>query len=148
MNLLLDTCVVIDYLGRKEPFFPAAERVMAAGYFGDARLWVAGQSLNDAFYVLRRYKKTAQVQQAIREMLEAVNISVPSPADYAKALQLEWNDLEDCLIALTADQTDADYLITRDKSGFKRSMVPALSPKEWLEHMREEHRLVYDAIDF
>ena len=41
MNLLLDTCVVIDYLGRKEPFYAEAERVMAAGFFGDAKLWLS-----------------------------------------------------------------------------------------------------------
>lgn len=36
MNLLLDTCVVIDYRGRKEPFFPAAERIMAVDFFIEA----------------------------------------------------------------------------------------------------------------
>ena len=37
MNLLLDTNVLIDYLGRKPPFFEDAERIVAAGYFGDVR---------------------------------------------------------------------------------------------------------------
>ena len=44
MNLLLDTNVLIDYLGRKEPFFANAERIVAAGFFGDATLWMAAQS--------------------------------------------------------------------------------------------------------
>lgn len=56
--------------------------------------------------------------------------------------------MENCLIALAAERADADYLITRDKSGFKRSMVPTLSPEEWLRRMRDEYHLTYDAIDF
>lgn len=55
---------------------------------------------NDVFYVLKQYRKASQVQQAIREALEAVNICALSRADYGKALQAEWDDLEDCLIAL------------------------------------------------
>ena len=38
MNLLLDTNVIIDYMGRQKPFFENAERIIAAGYFGDATL--------------------------------------------------------------------------------------------------------------
>lgn len=54
MNLLLDTNVLIDYRGRKEPFFPAAQKVVIAGFFGDVRLWAPAQSFVDAFYVLSR----------------------------------------------------------------------------------------------
>jgi len=59
MNLLLDTCVVIDYLGRKEPFYAEAERVMAAGFFGDAKLWIAGQTINDAFLCAQQISRAS-----------------------------------------------------------------------------------------
>ena len=51
MNLLLDTNVLIDYLGRKEPFFPSAQKVVIAGFFGDTQLWpvdLTGASLERA----------------------------------------------------------------------------------------------------
>ena len=66
MNLLLDTSVLIDFLGRKEPFFDAAQRVVAAGFFGDVNLWTPVQSLKDAFYVLEHYVDSHAVQQAMR----------------------------------------------------------------------------------
>ena len=37
MNLLLDTNVLIDYLGRKEPFFANAERIVAHSPEGSSR---------------------------------------------------------------------------------------------------------------
>lgn len=146
MNLLLDTCVVIDYLGRKEPFFATAERVVAAGFFGDAKLWVADQSLNDAFYILKRYQSSASVQGAIRELLSLINISVLTADDYRKATQLEWDDLEDCLVSLAASHANADYLITRDATGFRQSSVPVLTPTELLKHLHTEHLLTYDSV--
>jgi predicted nucleic acid-binding protein len=49
MNLLLDTNVLIDFIGRRAPFYEDAKHVIAAGYFGDAHLWMAAQSAMDVF---------------------------------------------------------------------------------------------------
>lgn len=146
MNVLLDTCVVIDYLGRKDPFFHDAEMIMASGFFHDAKLWVAGQSLNDAFYVLQKYLPSATIQKALLELLTVVTPVVLAPDDYAHAAQLCWDDFEDCLIALSAQKAHADFLITRDRSGFDRSPVPVMEPGQWLAMIREEKGLVYDSI--
>ena len=145
MNLLLDTSVIIDYLGRKEPFFEEAEKIMAAGFFGDAHLWMAGQSLNDAFYVLKKYQGPDKVQQAMGHMLEVVTPVVPAVTDYAKATRLRWDDFEDCLIALCAQRAEADYIVTRDVKGFGRSMTPVIAPADWLALMKEHAGIEYEA---
>ena len=147
MNLLLDTCVVIDYLGRKEPFFEQAERVVAAGFFGDAKLWIAGQSINDAFYVLSKYQDSMRVQRAIEAFLQVAMPVSLSAADYVAATRLGWDDLEDCLVALCAQSARAEYLVTRDAGGFARSLVPAISPGDWLESMEREHGLRYEGVE-
>ncbi len=146
MNLLLDTNVLIDFIGRKPPHFEAAERVIAAGYFGDAKLWVPVQSLKDAFYVLERYVDSERIQNAFLKAFEVITPVGLSGEDAVRAARLKWSDYEDCLVSICADKAKADYLITRDKKGFERSSVPVLSPGEWLEMMEREHRLVYDAI--
>ena len=136
MNLLLDTNVYIDFLGRKEPFYPAAMRIAAAGYFGDCRLWVAAQSINDAFYVLSRYVDATRVQQTIGKSFQIIAPVSLSLADYEHAVRLSWPDMEDCLVAIAAEKVRADYLITRDVKGFDRSMVPVIAPDQWLALMR------------
>lgn len=147
MNLLLDTNVFIDYLGRKEPFFPAAQKIVIAALFGDVKLWIPSQSVVDAFYVLNHYVSNPQLQAAIVKSLEVI-----TPLDLTgdliiRAANLGWDDLEDCLIALAAEKVGADYLITRDSKGFSRSMVPVLTPNEWLTYMEKERRLVYDEVE-
>ena len=121
MNLLLDTNVLIDYLGRKEPFFLSAQKVVIAGFFGDARLWVPSQSVVDAFYVLSRYVDSARLQAAILKALTVIEPVDLTGASLERAARLGWDDLEDCLIALAAERVGADYLITRDAKGFARS---------------------------
>lgn len=145
MNLLLDTNVLIDYLGRKPPFFEAAERIVAAGYFGDARLWTSVQSLKDAFYVLNHYVESARVQKALLKACEVISPIGISADDALRAARLAWDDYEDCLIALCADKAKADYLITRDAKGFQRSPIPTMRPEEWLAFMEKERGLAYGA---
>lgn len=146
MNLLLDTNVLIDYLGRKPPYFPAAQRVVAAGFFGDARLWVSTQSLKDAFYVLDHYLDSQKIQRAMLKACEVVTPVALSGEECLRAARLGWDDYEDCLIALAAEKVKADYLVTRDLKGFSRSPVPAVSPEDWLSSMRQERGLEYGEV--
>ena len=146
MNLLLDTNVLIDYLGRKEPFFPAAQKIVIAGFFGDARLWAPAQSFVDAFYVLSRYVESARLQAAILKALTVIQPVDLTVTSLERAARLGWDDFEDCLIALAAERAGTDYLVTRDAKGFARSTVPAVSPDEWLDIMCSERGLSYDEV--
>ena len=147
MNLLLDTNVIIDFMGRKKPFFANAERIIAAGYFGDVTLWTSVQSLKDAFFVLSHYIDSARVQAAILNLVEIVNPVDLTGDDVVRAARLQWNDLEDCLIAVSAAKANADFIITRDRKGFTRSMTPTRTPGEWLRETREMHGLTFDAVE-
>ena len=146
MKLLVDTSIIIDYLGRKQPFFEEAERIMAAGYFGDAELWASTQSFKDAFFVLSRYVDPARVQDAILALLEVVRPVDLTGDDVIAGARMKWDDLEDCLISLSASKANVDYLVTRDRKGFGRSAVSVASPSEWLEIMRSSERLSYDSV--
>ncbi|MBQ9003376.1 MAG: PIN domain-containing protein [Eggerthellaceae bacterium] len=139
---------MIDFLGKQLPFFEDAEKVIAAGYFGDATLWVSTQSLKDAYYVLAHYIRSDRVQRSMSKLLEVVTPVDLTGGDVTAALGLMWGDFEDCLIAMSAAKAKADYLVTRDEKGFDRSMVPVVTPAEWLSIMHESHSLSYSSIDF
>lgn len=148
MNLLLDTNVVIDYLGKQQPFFGNAEKLIAMGFFGDAQLWAPAQSFKDAFYVLSHYVNPDRVQQAIAKLLEVVKPVDLTGDDIAAAVRLQWDDLEDCLVSVSAGKVRADYLVTRDRKGFERSMVPAISPEDLLSRILVEQGVEYGMVDF
>lgn len=146
MNLLLDTNTFIDYLGRKDPFFPPMRQIVAAAYFGDVSLWVPAQSATDAFYVMKKYVGSERVQKALMRSFEIIRPVSLMGEDLMQAVTLQWDDFEDCLVALCAGKARANYILTRDVKGFGRSLVPPISPQDWLDMMREEHSLSYDEI--
>lgn len=146
MNLLLDVNVYIDYLGRRDPHFPNAQKIVMAGFFGDVRLWVPAQSVTIAFYVLTKHIGSERVQRAIEKSLELMNLVTLTTEDVRKGLRLHWRDLEDSLVAVSAEKANADFLVTRDGGDFSRSSVPAVTPSEFLQWMQDEKGLTYDEV--
>lgn len=137
MNALLDTNVLIDYLGGQPPFYENAQKIVCAAYFGDIRLWVSTGSLKDAFYVLNRYTDSEKIQRAILKTCEAITPVALSAEDSLHAAKLLWEDYEDCLIALSAEKAKAEYIITRDALGFSRASVPIISPEAFVKLLAE-----------
>lgn len=144
MNLLLDTNVYIDYLGRKEPFFPAAQKILMAGFFRDAQLWLPAQSVTDAFYVLSKYVDAQNLQKAMLESLDVIQLVSLSNEDVVSALKRSWSDLEDCLISVSAEKAKADYLVTRDVGHLDMSSVPAVEPTEMVRIFKDDMGLDYE----
>lgn len=146
-TLLLDTNVIIDYLGRRHPFCEDAQRVIASGFFGDTQLWMSAQSAKDAYYVLCHYADSDAIQDALLNLYPLVKPVALTSESLERGAALKWSDYEDCLVVLAAEDAHADYLITRDKRGFSRSSVPTVSPSEWLLLHERKTGVSYDIVN-
>jgi hypothetical protein len=60
-------------------------------------------------------------------LLGIFDIAATDRADFERALSLEFADFEDAVQAACAARVKADYLVTRDVKGFRRSPVPPAS---------------------
>lgn len=147
MRLLLDTCVLIDYFGRREPFFTDVVSLRVAAACGDVELWASAKSFTDVFYVLRRLgAPSADIQRAFAESASFLHIASIDGEDISAAAALAWDDFEDCLVSLAAVSVAADAIITRDVAGFESSRIPVATPAEWLADRREEG-VLYAVLD-
>lgn len=147
MDLLLDTNVLIDHFGNRPGFVDGSNQVFCMGAFGDVKLWVAPQSLNDTFYILRKALSSSAIQEAFAKSLSYLNVCPVNHGMYLRAAQEAWPDMEDCLIALCAEEVHADYIVTRDTRGFEKAKVQAVDPKEVIAIMKDKYGLSYEWID-
>ena len=51
-RLLVDTNVLVDYLGNREPFSQQARLLMILGKVGEYSLWVSATQITDLVYIL------------------------------------------------------------------------------------------------
>jgi len=132
VKLFIDTNVVLDVLAQREPWFDDSARFLAHVEQGGATGHIAAYTLTTLHYLLARHLgqgKTAAVLIDLTAMLRV------EPVDHGvlqQALALGWRDFEDAVQAVTAAQCQADYLVTRNPRDFKQSLIPVITPAEFL----------------
>ena len=68
----------------------------------------------------------------LNDLLHLVTV-VPVDEDRIRhALAMKWADFEDAEQAACAEYAEVDYLVTRDKRGFRKSPVRTVTPAELL----------------
>ena len=138
MKLLLDTNVMIDQIAGREPFCHDVEQLCIASYFGDVELWVPVQSFLDGLYALRKHAPERQLRDTFLASLEFFRPCGSRAEDLRPALESDWSDVEDYLIGKAACNIAADYLVTRDASGFNRSRIPTITAAQAVEMLAQE----------
>lgn len=140
MKVLLDTCVIVDALQKREPFCTAAMELFLACSRGDIKGVITAKSLTDIYYLVR---KSLHDEQATRGVLEKLfllfDVEDTFGADCHEAIKAPMNDYEDAVMAETAKRIEADYIITRNQRDYRLSAIKVLSPQELLEKLKADN---------
>lgn len=143
MDLMIDINVVLDHIGKREPFYELSRRVCLLGITGEAKTYISANTATDIFYLLRKDYGSFEAQRMIEEDLSFLQIVGLASDDVKEALAQKWTDFEDCLVARCASKVGADYIITRNVGGFARSSVRAITPEQLFAEL-EARGIVYE----
>lgn len=135
MDLMIDTNIVLDHIGRREPFYELSRRACLLGITGEARTYISASAVTDLFYLLEKDFGPAEAQRMLQEDLAFLRAVGVQAEDIASALSQQWDDFEDCVVACCAKKIGADYIITRNVRDFSRSSVKALTPQELFDEL-------------
>ncbi|HIW77401.1 MULTISPECIES: PIN domain-containing protein [Gordonibacter] len=150
MRLLLDTNIMLDLFACREEFVKEAYALKGMALFNEAELWVSAKSFTDVFYLMRGEDEftSETIQDIFLDNLTYLNVCSVDKEDIVESAKSKWPDFEDCLVARCADKVKADYLLTRDKKGFKLANVAWCSPADFFERLEKEQGIVYDIMDW
>lgn len=134
MGALLDTNVVLDALGHREPWAADAEALLFLASQGKADLYLSGSTITDVFYLVNRYvchdaHKSMRVLDVLMESLGVVNVGM---RECLFAAHTPMGDYEDAVVAQAAKSAKLDHIVTRNLDDFRASEVPAISPHDYL----------------
>ena len=138
MVALIDTNVAINYLTNRtdENSVASAEVITLCGE-GKVDGYIAGHSVPVIWYVLRKYPEKDR-RIAVRNLCTVLSVAGVSQEDVITALDKDdFKDFEDCLQDQCAQNIDAEYIITCNVRDFDHSIIPAISPMEFLGKVRE-----------
>lgn len=141
MNILLDTCVVLDYLQGREPFFDDALELMISAARGECKVFITASSMTDIFYIIHRHTHSViESRKYLSQLMYIIGLADTMAEDCINALHSDINDYEDAVMMETASRTQMDYIVTRNIRDYKKSQVPVVTPGELLLKIENHDR--------
>lgn len=134
-KVFLDTNVVVDLLGEREPYYDAAAKIATLADNGRIEVFVSALTYSTVYYLLSRFEKKTQVKEKIRKFKLIAQTSDLNDNIIDKGLSSNFNDFEDALQYYCALKMDCKIMITRSGKNFKESEIPVLSPAEYLKSL-------------
>ena len=134
MKVLLDTNIVLDYLGANQGFTEDAEKIFDLTTKRKDIKLVSSSAVTDILYVLRRAVKDRQlVREKYESFRKKIRILSVTEKDIDTAFARDWKDFEDALQYTVAESNGVDCIITRNQRDFEEDAIPCYNPREFLE---------------
>ena len=132
-KIFLDTDVALDHLADRQPFAEYAHRLLALAETGELTVCVSSLSFSNLYYILRKLKGQADALALLGKLKLLVRISAVSESEIQSALSSQFKDFEDAIQHFSAKaEGNISAIVTRNKSDYLASEIPALSPEEFL----------------
>ena len=145
MLILIDTNVLLDVIARREPYVIFSEKVIDLCRQEIINGAIAGHSVLNAMYVLRKNFTLTERKEIFLSLCEFLYVE---SVDFGKIIQAlkddNFSDFEDCLQMQCALSLRADYIVTRNVKDFAASEIPAVTPEEFLKILEEQECLPTD----
>ena len=149
MKVLFDTNVIINIWKKDPQFFLDSFASYDVCVLRGWEPYIAVTAVPDIEYLLvaRDILPKAQVAQTLDALFEMFSVADAQECDCMLAHQSDLPDLEDGIIAFSAQRNRMDVLVTRNLKHFAKSPVPAMSPTEFVRAYKPAG-VSYDQVDF
>lgn len=133
MKILIDTNIILDIFQKREPFFTDSYQALHKAIEIESECLVSASSVTDIFYLLRKFlKSTVQAKERIKQLSLLVTFADVQGMDIQTALTRTMPDFEDAVIDAVAERNCTSYILTRNIKDFTGSVVPAVTPADFL----------------
>lgn len=135
ISLFLDTNVLLDIVLERQEFLKEAKEIMRLRDNEKVNLYVSALSLSTCAYFAKKFGKNPHAVISI--LLKWFVVIDLKKAHFESSVLSKFKDFEDALQYFSAKEVkDIDYIITRNTPDFKQSLVPVLSPIDFLSTLK------------
>ncbi len=132
-KVLFDSDVLLDILAQRQPFVVFSTQALNTVIRKQVQGFVSGHAITNIFYILRRQIGSDVAKKLIETLLQNLQIASVTDTVIHQALQSPIKDFEDAVTSAAATTAGVEIIVTRNKVDFVGSLVPALSPEEFLK---------------
>jgi len=139
VKALLDTCVVVDFLQKREPFAENAASIFYAAARERFVGCITAKAATDIYYLVHCCTHSdAESREKLGKLLSIIAMLDIAADDVFRAISSETSDFEDAVMIETAVRSHMDCIVTRNARDYGKSPVPVYTPEEFLRLLERE----------
>lgn len=132
MVLLIDANVLLDVLSAREDFVEDSSKIWKLCETAGVSGYVSSLTLANIVYIMRKELSPEKIESVFQRLSLIFEIAPLNTSVLEKAVKMQWNDFEDAIQSVTAEEVNADFIVTRNVRDFTKSRIPAFTPTELL----------------
>lgn len=138
MHVMIDLNVLLDVIQKREPHFRASSQVLGLAAKRMITGHIPAHALTTIHYIVAKYAGHPKAGQTIDWLLATMKIVPAGHKEFLRARGIEMPDFEDAVVASLAESGHCQYIVSRNSGDFKASLVPTVTPEEFLALMSEK----------
>jgi len=136
-RIFIDTNVMLDFLGERNPFYESIAKIATLGEKGRLTMVVSPISFATVNYFLSKFENSKTAREKLRKFKIICEICSLDEHTIEKGLNSSFKDFEDTLQYFSATESDCELIITRNGKDFKKSLLPVMTPVEFLNSIKK-----------
>ncbi len=138
-RIFVDTNVVIDHLTKRQPFVNESTKLFVLNEQEELKIHVSALCINTVYYITRKLIGHREALKLIDKLIEDAEVLGTTKSEIRAALESDFTDFEDGIQHATAISFgDIDFIVTRNVSDFKKSLIPVHKPTSFLKKIKFE----------
>jgi predicted nucleic acid-binding protein len=143
LKIILDTQVIIDTLIRADEFPDSSKLIQSSIHASEVSLWISATSIVNIESVLSKFVNKTKVQNSLDWLSREFSLVPFRKSTFKKAMAFKTkdnsdSDFETAILAASAEEMGMDFIVSRNRSRFRESKVPAVTPSEFLIKWKDE----------
>jgi predicted nucleic acid-binding protein len=134
-KLFLDTNIILDLLGEREPFYIPSAQLATLADQKKIKLIASPISFATVNYFLTKSEGNANAKEKLRKFKILCEVASMNESIVEKALNSDFEDFEDALQYFCALDSKCDIIITRNQKDFKQALLPVMSAEEYIKSL-------------
>ena len=134
MRALVDTCIVIDALQNRDPFYKEAQAIFLAVANKRFVGFLTAKSITDIYYLTHRcIHSNKDTRRILNTLFGLFDLLDTAGMDCRKAISSDFSDFEDAVMVESAVRGGMDCIVTRNLRDYEKAPLPVYSPSDFLE---------------
>jgi predicted nucleic acid-binding protein len=131
-KIFVDTDIILDLLGKREPFFKYASELFSIVECGKIKAYTSPVIFANLYYILCKQIGKEQALKNLQKIKLIIKILPVDERIVELALNSGFTDFEDAIQYYAARSHGINCLLTRNKKDFKKSDITIMSAEEFL----------------